>query len=181
MYYEDVPLDYAPVYDDQYEYHVYDASQTVGDYSTDRNDFEPILSPFSENFKDVASSVNSAIAHNPFSKENMFKNDVFDRDSKGDGSDLKSDTMFSGDKPFGTNFFSFGFDSEDGLFGDDPPNESGPEFGRVTYEYDFTNTHLNPSAVEVDKGVTTETVTHDKPASDKKRDSQQVSPVKLDS
>jgi hypothetical protein len=89
--------------------------------------YEDETYPFTSKFSNVAKS-------------------VAPKDEKTKAEVRNTDAALPPGKHVGSDYYSFGYDPTDGAIGDDPPNESAI-FGKVTYEYDFTNTHINPAVV----------------------------------
>lgn len=112
----------------------------------EHDESRPMEPPFREDFEESDSK--SQVYKDPEYPFNNPFNEVsaeFGGGSKG-SVQARADTAQQSQKHVGSEYPSFGFDPLDGAYGDDPTNESN-DFGKVTYEYDFTNTHINPDIV----------------------------------
>lgn len=93
-----------------------------------------IPSPFRDDFDD------GGPLRNPFDSQFNQDSDIFQQVTPDFGVVISSDTLNARSRlehssnlnnPTALDHFSFGFDAEDGSFGDDPTIENGPNFGKV--------------------------------------------------
>ncbi|KAF2359415.1 hypothetical protein FHG87_009825 [Trinorchestia longiramus] len=139
------PLNYDD-YDDDYHTDYYEFGKTGQKISTKEDydvSFEDIPTRYRNDFKGTIRYEDSAYPF-PSKFNHMARLDTSsatDKKIEERASDIRSPV-----KHVGSDFYSFGYDPTDGTIGDDPPNESAV-FGKVTYEYDFTNTYINPAVV----------------------------------
>lgn len=78
------------------------------DVAYDRDEERP--SPFRDDFENSGGPLSNPFDRTPFDD---------------------SSTEILKSNPAGLDLYSFGFNQDDGLFGDDPTIESGPNFGKV--------------------------------------------------